>query len=165
MYVTEIIYRFSYCELVSRRSPLALLSVVELPNPAVCSYYRFARVRVAMLCYERNSSFACFGEIIYHSLYGKSLPVRNFCFFKLHFKQYVFSIVILNQSINVCRVDASIKFQTLEINELLCVVRILNSASFRNYHLLVFGDRLQSFQQLSLCRICVATCFLLGAPQ
>lgn len=146
MYVAEIIYRLSYCKLVGRRSPPALFAVVELPDPAVCGYDRFARVRIVMLCHERNGSFTRFGEVIHHSLDGKPLPIRDFCFLELHFKQYVFGIVILNQSINICRVDASIKFQALKVNELLCVVRIFDSASFRNYHPLVFGDRLQDVQ-------------------
>lgn len=146
MYVAEIIYRLSYCQLVCRCSPSAFLTIVEFPNPAVCGYYRFARVRVVVLRHERNGSFPCFREVVNHSLDGKPLSIWYFGFFKLHFKQYVFRIVILNQSVNVCWVDASIEFQALEINELLCVVRIFDYASFRNYHPLVFGDRLQNVQ-------------------
>ena len=80
MYVAEIIYRLSYCKLVIRCSPSALFAVVELPDPAICGYDRFARVRIVMLGHERNGSFARFCEVINHSLDGKPLSIRDFAF-------------------------------------------------------------------------------------
>ena len=90
-----------------------------------------------MLCHECYCSFACPSKVVNHSLDCKPLSIRDFGFLELQLNQYVFCVVILNQSIKVCRVDTSVESQALEINELPCVVRIFDSASFRNYHPLI----------------------------
>ncbi len=142
MYVAEIIYRLSYCQLVRRLSPTAFFAVVEFSNPALCGYDRIAWISVIMLGYECYRSFARPCEVVHHSLYGKPLTVWNPSFLVLHFDKYIFCVVILNQSIKVRRVDTSVESQALEINELSCVVRIFDSTSFRNYHPLICFDGL-----------------------
>lgn len=165
MYFAEIIYRLSYCQLVHRRSPSAFLAVVQFSDFTIGGYDRFSRVRLIVFRYECDRSFTGLCKIFDHSLDCQFLAIWDTLIFVFHFNQYVLHIVILNKSVDICWVEASIKFQALEINELLCVVRIFDSASFRNHHPLVFGDRLQNVQQLSFRGVGMATCLLLGAPQ
>lgn len=134
MYFSEIIYRFSDAQLMGWSSPFSLFAVVELSDPAICGYYRYARVGAVMFGYESNCSLACFRKVIDHSLNGQPLSKWHLGFIELYFQHYVFHVVILYQSVDICWVDSSIDFHPLEVDELFCVVRISDSASFRNYH-------------------------------
>ena len=85
-------------------------AVVDFPHFAVCRNNRLVRVIYLMLTYDSDCALPGGGEIIYHSLNGKLLSVRDSGATVLNFKDYVFTITQLNKSIDVGRVDTALKF-------------------------------------------------------
>lgn len=105
-----------------------LPAIVELPHTAVSGNYRLVHIVNVMLADNSDRSLADLCEVFYHSLHGNTLPNWKFCIAMLYLNQYVFLIVVLNQSIDVCWVYPAVKTESFEVNELLHTGRILNLA-------------------------------------